>query len=154
MNNFMNNFRLNGKVTLVTGATIYSNDLKQEFVDKGLAAYEAEGIKVHGYVCGEEGRNAMIKQIKEDVGVVDIRVSNAGIIKRSPMCEMTAASWPPSASSRNPTALHKQRAAPAPTSKTPRKRPFLFTRGQCFSAISYEAKNAPQRIGTHFSIAF
>ena len=63
-----NMFSLKGKVALVTGAsygigfaiakafanagaTIVFNDIKQELVDKGLAAYEAEGIKVKGYVC-------------------------------------------------------------------------------------------------------
>ena len=33
------------------GATIVFNDIKQELVDKGLAAYEEQGIKAHGYVC-------------------------------------------------------------------------------------------------------
>ena len=113
MNEFMNSFRLDGKVALVTGAsygigfaiakalanagaTICFNDLKQEFVDKGLAAYEAEGIKAHGYVCNvcdEEGVQAMVKKIEEEVGVVDILVNNAGIIKRIPMCEMSAADF-------------------------------------------------------------
>ena len=66
----MVNFSLEGKVALVTGAsygigfalatayaqagaTVVFNDIKQELVDKGLAAYQAEGIqrgpgKCHG----------------------------------------------------------------------------------------------------------
>ena len=81
----MKDFSLEGKVALVTGAsygigfaiaegmakagaTIVFNDIKQELVDKGLAAYR-------------------------EVGVVDILVNNAGIIKRIPMCEMTAAQF-------------------------------------------------------------
>ena len=106
MNDYMNNFRLDGKVALVTGAsygigfaiakalsaagaTICFNDLKQEFVDKGLANYEAAGIKAHGYVCNvcdEDAVNELVKKIEEEVGVIDILVNNAGIIKRIPMC--------------------------------------------------------------------
>ena len=84
----MKDFSLEGKVALVTGAsygigfaiaegmakagaTIVFNDIRQELVDKGLAAYREADVEAHGYVC-------------------DVLVNNAGIIKRIPMCEMTA----------------------------------------------------------------
>ena len=107
------NFRLDGKVALVTGAsygigfaiakalheagaTICFNDIKQEFVDKGLAAYAEAGIPVHGYVCDvtdEDAVNALVATIEKEVGVIDILVNNAGIIKRIPMHEMSAAEF-------------------------------------------------------------
>ena len=78
------------------GATIVFNDIKQELVDKGLAAYKEAGIDAHGYVCdvtNEEKVNAMVAQIARDVAPIDILVNNAGIIKRIPMCDMTAAEF-------------------------------------------------------------
>ena len=109
----MNQFTLNGKIALVTGASygigfaiassladagakIVFNDLKQEFVDKGLAAYKEAGIDAKGYVCdvtNEDQVNAMVAQIEKEIGVIDILVNNAGIIKRIPMIEMSAAEF-------------------------------------------------------------
>ena len=106
----MVNFSLEGKVAWVTGASygigfalatafseagakIVFNDISRELVDKGLAAYKELGIEARGYVCdvtSEEQVNALVAQIEKEVGVVDILVNNAGIIKRIPMCEMTA----------------------------------------------------------------
>ena len=109
----MKNFRLDGKVALVTGASygigfaiasglaaagakIVFNDIKQELVDKGLAAYAEAGIEAKGYVCDVTDEDAvanLVATIEKEVGVIDILVNNAGIIKRIPMTEMSAAEF-------------------------------------------------------------
>lgn len=109
----MNPFDLKSKIALVTGAsygigysiasayakagaTIVFNDINQDLVDKGLAAYKADGIVAHGYVAdvtNETQINNMVAQIEKEVGTIDILVNNAGIIKRIPMHEMSAAEF-------------------------------------------------------------
>ena len=109
----MTNFSLENKIALVTGAsygigfaiasgfakagaTIVFNDINREMVDKGLAAYKAEGIAAYGYVCdvtNEDQVSETIARIEKEVGIIDILVNNAGIIKRIPMHEMKASEF-------------------------------------------------------------
>lgn len=106
----LDNFSLKGKVAWITGAsygigyaiakayseagaTIVFNDINEELVQKGLDSYKADGIDAKGYVCdvtNEEAVNELVKKIEAEVGIVDILVNNAGIIRRIPMCEMSA----------------------------------------------------------------
>ena len=109
----MNAFSLKGKIAWITGAsygigfaiaqayaaagaTIVFNDRSQEQLENGLENYKKAGIKAYGYVCDvtdEEAVQATVKKIEEEVGTIDILVNNAGIIKRIPMCEMSAAEF-------------------------------------------------------------
>ena len=109
----MKDFSLEGKVAWVTGASygigfaiasafaaagakIVFNDIKQELVDKGIAAYKEEGIEAAGYVCdvtNEEQVQATTQAILDKFGKIDILVNNAGIIKRIPMLEMKASEF-------------------------------------------------------------
>ncbi|MDR1373359.1 MAG: gluconate 5-dehydrogenase [Treponema sp.] len=110
---FAESFSLKGKVAWVTGASygigfaiasalheagalIVFNDIGQSQVDKGLEAYKAANIPVHGYVCDvtdEKAVNDTVAKIEKDAGTIDILVNNAGIIKRIPMTEMSAADF-------------------------------------------------------------
>jgi gluconate 5-dehydrogenase len=113
MEDFTKKFSLAGKVAWVTGATyglgfgyatafaqagakVVFNDISQDKVDMGLKAYAELGIDAKGYVCdvtNEEQVQATLKKIEEEVGVVDVLVNNAGIIKRIPMTDMTVEQW-------------------------------------------------------------
>jgi len=107
--NSLQAFSLEGKNALITGASygigfniakafhaagisnIIFNDINQELVDRGLAAYKEAGIKAHGYVCdvtNEAQVQQMVQKAHQEVGQIDILVNNAGIIKRIPMHEM------------------------------------------------------------------
>lgn len=104
----MNLFSLEGKIALVTGgahsigfaigvglaqagATVCFNCSNEASRQRGMEAYQNAGVNVHGYVADvtdETAVQALVAQIREEVGIIDILVNNAGIIKRIPMTEM------------------------------------------------------------------
>lgn len=110
MRNILDSFSLQGKVALITGGTygigfaiaraygqagakIVFNGHNPDRLRQAEAHYRAEGVDARGYLCdvtNEAQVQKMVEQIREDVGVIDILVNNAGIIKRIPMCEMSA----------------------------------------------------------------
>ena len=72
----INAFSLQGKTAWITGASygigfaiatafagcgakIVFNDINQELVDKGLAAYKEAGVEAHGYVCDVTDEDAV-----------------------------------------------------------------------------------------------
>ena len=106
-------FSLEGKVALVTGAShgigfaiaegLASTGAKIVFCcssegskERAMKAYEEAGIDAKGYVCDvtdENAVHAMIQDITEKLGPIDILVNNAAWIKRVPMHEMDLADW-------------------------------------------------------------
>lgn len=106
--NVLNQFSLEGKVALVTGAAygigfaiakayaeagakIAFNCRDPKHLEKALEGYKAEGIDARGYICDvtdEVQVQKMVADIEKELGIIDILVNNAGIIKRIPMTEM------------------------------------------------------------------
>ncbi|MCC8129167.1 MAG: gluconate 5-dehydrogenase [Clostridiales bacterium] len=113
MSDILKSFSLEGKVALVTGGTygigfaiarafgeagakVVFNGHNEGRLREAETRYREAGIEAKGYLCDvtdEEQVQAMVAQIAREVGVIDILVNNAGMIKRIPMCEMSAADF-------------------------------------------------------------
>ena len=76
------------------GANIAFTDLViDENAENTAKEIEAMGVKAKGYASNAanfEDTEKVVAEIHKDFGRIDILVNNAGIIKRIPMCEMTA----------------------------------------------------------------
>ncbi len=106
----MDQFSLQGKVALVTGAAygigfamaqalsqagarIVFNCRNEEHLEQAQKAYQERGIDARGFLCDvteEDQVQHMVGTIEKEIGIVDILVNNAGIIKRIPMIQMKA----------------------------------------------------------------
>ncbi len=106
-------FDLTGKIILITGggrglgfsfakgyvqagARVVLNDINQAELDKALPALREMGGDVAGYcfdVSDEAGVEKGIAAIEAEVGPIDVLVNNAGIHRRAPLDQMTAADF-------------------------------------------------------------
>ena len=79
------------------GANIAFTDLViDENAQNTAKEIEAMGVKAKGYASNAanfEDTAKVVEEIHKDFGRIDILVNNAGIIKRIPMCEMSAAEF-------------------------------------------------------------
>ncbi len=104
----LDQFKLDGKTALVTGAThglgmaiakglaqagakIVINDVFPEKLENAKKEYQKDGINVSAYlfdVTDDAAVRENVATIEDEVGPVDILINNAGIIKRVPMLDM------------------------------------------------------------------
>ncbi len=109
----LDDFKLDGKIALVTGAThgigmaiatalleagaqVVVNARSQKSLEKGLQDYAEKGYQVKGYlfdVTDEKEVKESVAKIEQEVGPIGILVNNAGIIKRVAMQEMEVADF-------------------------------------------------------------
>ncbi|EAR02860.1 gluconate 5-dehydrogenase [Maribacter sp. HTCC2170] len=107
-------FDITGRIALVTGSThglgmamaeglgkagatiIVNGNSSQKKIDQAIKYYKSLGIKAKGYkfdVTDEVAVKEAIEKIQTEIGLIDILINNAGIIKRTPLEEMEVADF-------------------------------------------------------------
>ncbi len=106
-------FRLDGRIALVTGssagiglalarglaqagATVVLNGREASRLDRAEAMLLAEGLSVHRRafdVLDAAAVEAAVASVEADIGAIDVLVNNAGMQRRAPFLEFSAADW-------------------------------------------------------------
>jgi 3-oxoacyl-[acyl-carrier protein] reductase len=102
-----------GKVVLITGAgkgsgrklaeafaghsaTVAANDISPNNVEELVAVINAQGGTARAYVedvAKKVGAQALVKQVEDDFGRIDILVNHAAVEPRSPLLDMDEWDW-------------------------------------------------------------
>jgi 2-deoxy-D-gluconate 3-dehydrogenase len=111
--NVLDSFKLDGKIALVTGCrrgigkamTLALAEAGADIIGVSASLEAGSGVerevqslgrRFMGYACDLSNREALygfIRQVKADFPVIDILVSNAGIVARNPALEHTDEQW-------------------------------------------------------------
>jgi len=78
------------------GAYVAINDIDRAKVDSTVAEFEAAGLKVIGVTADISRRDAveaMVRQVIEVYGRIDILINNAGLEKAGPLRKLSDADW-------------------------------------------------------------
>ncbi len=106
-------FRLDGRIALITGssagiglalarglaqagATVVLNGRDASRLDRAEAMLLAEGLSVHRRafdVLDAAAVEAAVASVEADIGAIDVLVNNAGMQRRAPFLEFSAADW-------------------------------------------------------------
>ncbi|MFQ5810633.1 MAG: SDR family NAD(P)-dependent oxidoreductase, partial [Armatimonadota bacterium] len=109
----LDDFRLDGKVAIVTGASrglgrAMALGLAEAGADVAVVATNEELLESVAHEIRGLGRqslvvptdltkldeiNAMVQQVKDELGRIDILINNAGTINRAPAVEYTPEMW-------------------------------------------------------------
>ena len=78
------------------GATVAANDISPNNVEELVAEINAQGGSASAYVddvAKKVGAQALVKQVEDDLGQIDILVNHAAVEPRSPLLDMDEWDW-------------------------------------------------------------
>ena len=78
------------------GATVAANDISPNNVEEVVAIITAQGGRARAYVddvAKKVGAQALVKQVEDEFGCIDILVNHAAVEPRSPLLDMDEWDW-------------------------------------------------------------